>query len=370
MSELPEPVFIEADAAAITADMIAGYEQMAGRTLYPAQVERILIDLGAYRETLVRIGINDAAKQNLVAFAHAPMLDYLGELVDTHRLPAQPARASVRLTFEAPLAQVLTIAAGWRVATGAGVQFATAVEHVVAANQSQADIAVVALEPGPAGNGYLPGQIATAVDSLPVSVAVKNLTTSAGGLDSEGDERYRARIKLAPERFSWGSANRYRWLAMTTAASLVDVQVFSPSPDGRVNVVLLDVTGAPPTEVVELVRAALTDRKARMLGDRVSVDGASPVEYDLQVVVDVLATRVPSLVVDQVRARLQGWADSKGREIGADLVPAQIKTALGGIDGLYDVHVNEPSALRVLALHEYSSLRSLSVTLGRVVTDA
>ncbi|MDH0894347.1 MULTISPECIES: baseplate J/gp47 family protein [unclassified Pseudomonas] len=370
MPALPEPVFIEADAAAITAEMIAAYERMTGRTLFPAQVERLLVDLAAYRETLVRIGINDAARQNLVAFARAPMLDYLGELVDTHRLPAQPSRTTIRLTFEAPLAQAMTVPAGWRVATGAGIQFATTAELVVAAGQSHAECAVVAVDAGPAGNGYLPGQITQAVDSLPVAATLQNLTTTAGGLDVESDERYRARIKLAPERFSWGSANRYRWLAMTTAPSLVDVQVFSPSPDGRVNVVLLDVAGAPAAEVVELVRAALTDRKNRMLGDRVTVLGAAPVDYNLRLVVDVLATRVPSLVLDQVKTRLQAWADSKGREIGADLVPAQIKTALGGIDGLYDVRLVEPAALRQLALHEYSRLQTLSVELGRVVTDA
>ncbi|XLM22137.1 baseplate protein, partial [Chromobacterium piscinae] len=88
---LPEPDFIPRDPAAITAEIIAQYEQISGKTLYPAQVERLLIDVIAYRETLVRIGIQEAAKQNLVAYARAPMLDYLGQLVGVTRLPAQPA---------------------------------------------------------------------------------------------------------------------------------------------------------------------------------------------------------------------------------------------------------------------------------------
>lgn len=369
MADLPEPVFIDADASAITADMIAAYERMTGRTLYPAQVERLLVDLAAYRETLVRIGINGAAKQNLVAFAQGPMLDHLGELVDTHRAPAQPARTTARLTFELPLATPLNVPAGWRIATGAGVQFATTGEVVVPAGQIHAEFPVVATEAGSAGNGYLPGQVSVMVDVLGEPATVQNISTTAGGMGAETDERYRARIKLAPERFSWGSDNRYRWLAMTTAPSLVDVQVFSPTPDGAVHVVLLDSAGAPPAETVELVRLALTDRKARMLGDRLTVTGATPVDYNLQVSVDVLSTRVPSLVVDQVRTRLQAWAQSKGREIGADLVPAQVKTALGGIDGLYDVRVITPAELRTLALHEYSRLGVLDVVLGRVIND-
>ena len=78
---LTEPDFIERDADKITAEMIAQYEAATGKTLYPGQIERLLIDLIAYRETLVRTAINDTGRQNLVAFSRAPMLDYLGELV-------------------------------------------------------------------------------------------------------------------------------------------------------------------------------------------------------------------------------------------------------------------------------------------------
>jgi phage-related baseplate assembly protein len=83
---LPDPSFIDRDPVAITAELIASWQATTGKTLYPGQVESSLIDLIAYRETLVRIGIQEAAKQNLVAFARAPMLDYLGELVGTYRI--------------------------------------------------------------------------------------------------------------------------------------------------------------------------------------------------------------------------------------------------------------------------------------------
>ncbi|HGV0493952.1 TPA: baseplate protein, partial [Escherichia coli] len=85
---LTEPDFIERDADKITAEMIAKYEADTGKTLYPAQAERLLIDLWAYREMLVRVAVQEAAKQNLVAFAREPMIDYLGELVGVYRLAA------------------------------------------------------------------------------------------------------------------------------------------------------------------------------------------------------------------------------------------------------------------------------------------
>lgn len=93
---LTEPDFIERDADKITAEMIAQYEAATGKTLYPAQAERLLIDLWAYREMLVRVAAQEAAKQNLVAFAREPMIDYLGELVGVYRPPRSlpPPRSS------------------------------------------------------------------------------------------------------------------------------------------------------------------------------------------------------------------------------------------------------------------------------------
>lgn len=93
---LTEPDFIERDADKITVEMIAKYEADTGKTLYPAQAEHLLIDLWVYREMLIRVAVQEAAKQNLVAFAREPMIDYLGELVGLYRLAAQPTSTPVR----------------------------------------------------------------------------------------------------------------------------------------------------------------------------------------------------------------------------------------------------------------------------------
>ena len=82
---LPAPVFVNdadgTDPNLILAEMIAAFESSSGRRLQPAQVERLLIDLYAYRESLVRNAVQYAAQQNLLAFAIFPMIDYLGGLV-------------------------------------------------------------------------------------------------------------------------------------------------------------------------------------------------------------------------------------------------------------------------------------------------
>ncbi|MEO1766800.1 baseplate assembly protein [Thiobacter aerophilum] len=124
------------DPAQVTAELVAAYEAATGKTLYPAQVERLLIDLIAYRETLLRAAINDAARQNLVRFARAPMLDYLGELVGVARLPGEDdARLRSRI-LEAPEAFSV---AGPRLAYR---------HHAMRAHASIVDVAVVSPEPG------------------------------------------------------------------------------------------------------------------------------------------------------------------------------------------------------------------------------
>src|SRR6202044_1879607 len=104
---LPAPVFVDdadgLDPNLILADMVAAFQAAAGRTLQPAQVERLLINLYAYRESLVRNAIQYAAEQNLLAFASFPMIDYLGQLLSVTRLASQPAVTTLQFTLTTAL---------------------------------------------------------------------------------------------------------------------------------------------------------------------------------------------------------------------------------------------------------------------------
>src|ERR1700684_854587 len=95
LPSLPPPGFVSdadgLDPNFILADMVTAFQAAAGRTLQPAQVERLLINLYAYRESLVRNAIQYAGEQNLLAYAAFPMLDYLGQLLGVTRLAAQGA---------------------------------------------------------------------------------------------------------------------------------------------------------------------------------------------------------------------------------------------------------------------------------------
>jgi len=133
---LPEPSFIDRDPVAITAELKASWEATTGKTLYPGQVESLLIDLIAYRETLVRIGVQEAAKQNLVAYASAPMLDYLGELVGVYRIDGE---TDDQLRDRIKLAPESFSVAGSR---------GSYVYHAKSASSDIVDVAVLSPSPG------------------------------------------------------------------------------------------------------------------------------------------------------------------------------------------------------------------------------
>src|ERR1700733_10066359 len=142
---LPPPVFVNdadgTDPNLILADMISAFETSAGRTLQPAQVERLLIDLYAYRESLVRNAVQYADQQNLLAFASFPMIDYLGALLGVTRLQSQPATTTIQFTLANSLSVEYTIAAGTQVGSSDGqVVFATNAALTIAAGATTATV--------------------------------------------------------------------------------------------------------------------------------------------------------------------------------------------------------------------------------------
>lgn len=83
---MPTIQFIEVNPSDIIAETIAKYESIAGYTLNPADVERIMIDVIAYREQSILAKMETAMHQNFVQLANGTSLDYLGELFGVLRV--------------------------------------------------------------------------------------------------------------------------------------------------------------------------------------------------------------------------------------------------------------------------------------------
>ncbi|MBL7718968.1 MAG: baseplate J/gp47 family protein [Flavipsychrobacter sp.] len=359
--ELTKPQFIDIDAAAIVNDMIADYETATGKKLAPAQAERLLINGFAYREYLLRTAINEAALQNLVAFARFPALDYLGELVGVRRLPASKAGCLIRFTLVAGHGS-LVIPSGIRVQSVDGQAiFITTETKAVAASVLTVDIKAECTAEGNIGNNYASGDIALILDPQPYITAAANLDTSDGGADEEGDEQLRERIKLAPAGFSnAGSKGAYKFFAKSAHPSIIDVAVTSPVP-GQVNIYPLMMDGQPPaTEIIDAVFAKCNADKVRPLTDTVVVQAPVMISYALEVNLTLLTDAMPTQVVGEVTRNLQAYVDGRKTRLGIDVVGAQI-IRQSNVEKVYKAEVVSPVADIVVGEHEYTNCTGITV---------
>lgn len=360
---LPEPSFITRDPAAVTAEMIASYEAATGKTLLPAQVERVLIDLIAYRENLLRIGIQEAAKQNLVEYAIYPMIDHLGALVGVTRLEAQAATCTIRFTLTAARESSTVVPSGTRVETKDGILIFTTDDNlVIAAGASYGDAAATCQTAGIAGNGYLANEVNSLVDVVAYIDTAANTTTTDGGSDAEDDDALRARIKLAPERFSnAGSYGAYRYHALSAHPDIIAVAVTSPSA-GVVNVYPLTSTGTPTTDMIGLVAAALTDEKVRPLTDNVVVLAPTRKAFAIEIQITLYNWPDSETVQAAVEGALAAYAATQRSELGRDVVTSQIIAAASDVYGVYKVELVSPAADIVNAENEWSDCAEITVT--------
>lgn len=363
MRELPKPEFVKIDPASTEATLIARYEAKSGKTLYPAQVERLFIDQIAYAVTRIQMGIQNAGEQLLVRFALGPILDYLGELVATPRLLAAPARCILRFSMPSAVLQPLLIRAGTRVSTqDAKLTFVTDQDAVIPAGQAQVSVTATCLTAGELGNGWTVGQISSIGNSPAAGLVATNTTVTADGAEDEEDDRYRERIILAPEAFSnAGSRGAYRYHALAVHQSIIDVAVHGPDegqPDGHVALFPLTNTGRPSSDLLQRVKSQVSGEKLRPLCD--TVHAYTPIEVAFQIKARITfydwANRTEAM--DAAQAAADAYAVDRRAGLGRDLVQEQL-TALLQVNGVYRADLELPSALRELAGNEWANCSSI-----------
>ena len=362
LTGLPDPQFIERDPQKIVEEMISQYETVTGRTLYPAQVERLIIDLVAYRESMTREAIQDAGKQNLVSFARAPFLDYLGELLGIRRLPGGSSRTLLRFSFAAPLATNLVIPAGTRAQdSGGAFTFAVVADVTVPAGATTTEVWSATVESGTRANGLAAGQVSVLIDALGVAATVANVSTSYGGTIAEDDSRFRDRVRLAAERPACGTLAAYRYHAMSARPNLADVGVASDHP-GQVRISVLSAEGTPDAGLLEAVRYQLNRDDVRPLTDQVVVIPAERVPFSIDARLTLYSGASATDARRQAEERLRDWADQQRRRLGRDLVPSQIIERLQGVQGVYRVELPQP-AFRELTEHQWADCEGIQVAI-------
>ncbi|WP_456436910.1 baseplate assembly protein [Desulfurobacterium sp.] len=371
LKTLPEPVFVESNYDEIINELISLWEQATGETLQPAQVERLILNVIAYRENVLKLAINEAAKQNLLAFAKGEKLDHLGALLGVQRLPAQPALTTLRFEFQEPLPIEILIPKGTQVRSSDGkVVFQTKEDVNAEIGSEYVDVLAECTQTGTIGNGYESGTINELINPLPYVSKVYNITITIGGADVEDDDHFRSRIQLAPESFSnAGSKGAYIFWAKTAHQDIVDVAAESPEP-GVVNVYPLLKGGViPGEEIISLVDETLNADKVRPLTDKVQVLPPEIVNFDINVDLFIYKSYTPltNTIKAEAENRLLLFAEKLKNKLGMDIVPEQIIDLLQSIPGVYRAVVKSPSKCQVLPPNKVAVANLITVNIAGAV---
>lgn len=358
-----EPSFIERDSAVILAACVAEMEAQTGRTLRPAQPERLQVNMVAAREIAVRNGIQIAGLQNLVRFAEFPALSFLGEIVGVYRLDAEPATCTIRFTLD-PDHTGIVIPAGTRVATrDSAYTFLTDEDLTVAEGVTTGDALATCDTEGAEGNGYAAGEVNGLLDPMASILGAANIDETSGGAEQETKEQMRERIYAAPAQFSTaGPLEAYRYHALAAHPSISDVAIIADPNDGIVQVYVLTLTGLPDAGVLDAVEASMSDEKVIPLTDLVEVNAATEVQYTIEATLTLYETADQDLALEQAQAAGDAYAAAQRARLGLDVVPSQIAKVLA-VEGIYEVVITSP-AKTVLAKTEWANCQAVTLTIA------
>lgn len=367
MSNLERPVFIECSPEEITRQNVELYEQIVGKTLYPAQPERIFIDVISYRECLLRQAVQLTAEQNLVEYARDAALDHLAQNVGVYRLTAQPASCTVQITLSEEAAGAVVISQGLELITNDGLfTFITADDCTIASGALTGTCSAICSVAGTDANGYLAGSLRLAANIEWINTAV-NLDATSGGTDDEEDDAFRDRIPLALEAYSCaGPALAYKYWALSAHNSIIDVSVISPTA-GVVNIYPLTANGAPSSRVKALIAAAVNGEKRRPLTDQVNVLSPQAVHFSINANLTLYGNTDRASILAKINKLLAEYQSNIRLKMGRDIVPSQL-SALIHVEGVYSVELLSPG-LTAVSDQSYAVLDSWNINVGGVVYE-
>lgn len=348
------------DVKQIVADSIAQYEKDTGKVLQPAHIERLIINTYAFRELLVRKGINEAFRQTFPQTATGIALDLCGETLGCYRLKDKPARTILRFSVQGDHPSI-AIPKGTQVAVSDDLYFSTLNDDVITPLISYVEIEAECNQTGIAGNGWEIGRIKTLKSRLntDLEVRIANIDTSSGGLVEEEDDSYRKRILAAPEAFNTcGSIAAYDYHARAVSQAIADVNVATPR-GGLVRLTVLTKDGITDNRLLSDIKTHLSAERRRPLCDTVEVNAPVKRDYQIRARLKLLDGYREDLVKTAARDALQRYLAEKTKKLGMDVVPSAIISALR-VEGVYDVTLQQPSKM-IIAENEWANCTALTI---------
>ncbi|MGJ0625006.1 baseplate assembly protein [Xenorhabdus bovienii] len=180
----------------------------------------------------------------------------------------------------------------------------------------------------------------------------------------ESDADFRVRIPQAFEGLSVaGPVASYEYYARSADGRVADASVISPAPAYvTVSILSRDGNGAASDELIAVVNAALNDEDVRPVADRLTVQSASIVDYEIDAVLYLYPTPEYEPILQDVQARLARYTAEQHR-IGRDIVRSAIFAALHA-PGVQRVDLKTPAKDMVLDKTQASFCTRSEVIIG------
>jgi phage-related baseplate assembly protein len=326
--------FVETDSAKLYTTIIGSLMESCDEALYPGDQRRIFGEGLVAAFVSLYAEFNDKMKQRTLQYARGSVLDALGERYNVSRVAPTSASAVFRFVVSEAQRENIIIPSGTRITSDGSVYFATQETAVLTAGETSIDLLGVCTSPGSAYNSFSVGSISTLVDLIPFIYLVNNITESSGGDDgepytTEGDDRFRERIRLAPSALSTaGPESAYRYFALSADPDIIDVSIDCPEDaPNTVNIYPLMRGGSLPDEdTLQKVLDVLAD-DVRPMTDK--VQALSPTEVNFQVSIHYYCTKSNEAATIEAIEGEGGAIDQyiawQSAALGRDINPDQLR---------------------------------------------
>ncbi|HBM3172392.1 TPA: baseplate J/gp47 family protein [Klebsiella michiganensis] len=207
--------------------------------------------------------------------------------------------------------------------------------------------------------------IAANLDTERLTITAATDTTDAV---TESDEALRLRAQAAFEGMSVaGPSAAYEYFARSASGQVSDARATSPSPAEVVVAVLsTEGDGTASAELLAAVAAAVNDEEVRPLGDRVTVQSAEIVGYEIDATLYLYPGPESEPIINAAMASLQAFLADNDKKIGRDIVRSAISAALH-VQGVQRVVINTPAA--DLQIDNTQAARNTGYTVDNGGTD-
>ena len=329
MSRNAEYQFVPTDTSTIEALLVALCEKLTGATIQPGSPDRLLIQWVSNIIVQERVMNNYTGNQNIPSRAEGENLDALGELFLEHIRPAAKA-ATCQMRFSISEAQesAVLIPAGTRITDASGtLTWETVKDVYVPIGETSVETQARCQTAGVVGNGYSASQINALVDLYDYYSECTSITESDGGANEATDEEFYELMRASMDGYSCaGARGSYEYFAKQVSTEIADVVANSPTPGVVKLYVLMDDGTLATEEIKAAVLSACSADDVRPLTDKVLVEDAETVSYDISITYYTQSGGSKSAAdiqaaVNEAVAEYMSWQSAK---LGRDINPSYL----------------------------------------------